>query len=70
MSKSPFQLAQKYITAYKVQDITLHELNEALDSLVEYEQNTINQAYAEGHYDHSIGANQSNYYKWRFENKT
>ena len=38
MSKSPFQLAQEYITAYKVQDITLHELNEALDSLVEYEQ--------------------------------
>jgi len=67
MSKSPFQLAQEYITAYKVQDITLHELNEALDSLVEYEQNAINQAYAEGHYDNSIGANQSNYYKWRYE---
>ena len=70
MSKSPFQLAQEYITAYKVQDITLHELNEALDSLKEYEQNAINQAYAEGQYDNATNVYQSNYYKWRFENKT
>ena len=70
MSKSPFQLAQEYINAYKTREITLHDLDEALDSLVDYEQQVINQAYAEGHYDHSIGANQSNYYKWRFENKT
>jgi len=67
MSKSPFQLAQEYINAYKTREITLHDLDEALDSLVGYEQQVINQAYAEGQYDNATNAYQPNYFKWRYE---
>lgn len=66
MSKSPLQLAQEYITAYKVQDITLHELNEALDGLADYEKDCINLAYQEGRIDQLKEVHQPHYFDWRY----
>ena len=66
MSKSPLQLAQEYITGYKVQDITLHELNEALDGLASYEKDCINMAYQEGRVDALKDIHQPNYFDWRY----
>jgi hypothetical protein len=66
MSKSPLQLAQEYIQAYKTQEITAHTLWEALDGLASYERDCINLAYQEGRIDQLKEVHQPHYFDWRY----
>ena len=65
--KSPVQQIKEAWFLHKTQQITSLEFWERLETIAEEEQNHINMAYSEGHYDNKMGENRTNYYTWKYD---
>jgi hypothetical protein len=64
--KSPVQQIKEAWFLYQTQQIVKVEFWDRLEAIAEEEQSHINMAYSEGHYDHKMGANRSNYFAWKY----
>jgi hypothetical protein len=65
--KSPVQQIKEAWFLYQTQQIVKVEFWDRLEAIAEEEQSHINMAYSEGHYDHKMGANRSNYFAWKYD---